>query len=206
MSVNFLITTYQRKESCQRLVDSLHGLGKIIVVKDGHSYSIAGCDVFHEQDHRGKLGYWETVNTLFSLRGQADYYIMLPDDFLPKPNMINESLRIWDSIKDDAKICLNLYADRIGKPCWTRYPPVKLLYCYKTQWVDMCFFCKEEFFVLLREMPPTYISRRSSSRMSSGVGRYISNYYNEMGLGLYQVKESLVVPQPDHAISQMKKQ
>jgi hypothetical protein len=206
MNITFLITTYHRQESCQRLVDSLQGLGNIVVVKDGTGYTIRGCSTFSIQGHKGKIGYYDTVNRLFRLRVKADYYIMLPDDFAITPEQVKRAITIWDTIKDDTKICLNLYADRLGKPCWTRLMPVDMGTVYKTQWVDMCFICQEPFFDTLGEIPQQLLDWVHASHKSSGVGRYISLTLHKLGYSLYQVKESLAEPTLEHYNSQMKKQ
>lgn len=197
MDIGFLITTYNRQESCQKLVDSLQGLGGIVVLNDGCDYVISGCEQHFLQHHNGKAYYWHTVKTLFKHRGKHDYYIMLPDDFLPMDNMIEEIFKIWDSIKDPDKICLNLLADRIGQSCWTTFKPVEKSNYWHTQWVDMCFFCESKFFDVLGSIEVNYLM---SSRINagSGVGAVISRQLNRKRYKLYQVKESLVIPQGVH--------
>jgi hypothetical protein len=204
--ITFLITTYHRKESCQRLVNALQGLGNIVVVKDGQGYFIRGCDVYNTQEHLGKTGYWRTINRLFSLRIPAKYYIVLPDDFLISKDQIQQAIDTWNSIEDDKKICLNLYADRIGKPCWTRVVPTDCGNVYRTQWVDMCFLCEESFFTALGIIPPIVLDWVHKPLRSSGVGRYIGLYLHSHCYSLYQVKTSLVETQPEHGNSQMKGQ
>ena len=197
MDIVFLITTYNREESCQRLVDSLQGQGDIIVLNDGCDYIISGCNQYFLSAHNGKQYYWATVNWLFNLKGKHRYYFMLPDDFLPTPDMVNEAISIWNLIKDPRKICLNLYADRIGVSCWTHVKPIDKGNYYHTQWMDMCFMCEERFFNILGMIPMTFFGQ------SSGVGAYISNFLHKRSYNLYQVKESLVTIQPSHWISQM---
>ena len=204
MSITFLITTYNRQESCQRLVDSLQGLGRIVVVGDGCTYKIDRCEYYNQIVHRGKAGYWLTVNILFSYRGKSDYYIMLPDDFLPAKDMIPIATYLWRVIDNPQKVCLNLYTDRIGLTCWNNISPVDMGAVYKTGWVDMCFFCDESFFRSIGTIPEPNINRINKPNISSGVGRYISLKLSKNLLSLYQVKESLVIPQEEHNISQMK--
>jgi hypothetical protein len=205
MNITFLITTHERQESCQRLVNALQGQGKIIVLNDGSTYNINGCDQYFQEIHGGKGGYCLTVNKLFALRGKADYYIMLPDDFLPEDNMVERAIEIWNGIKDPTKICLNLYADRVGKPCWTNIIPVEYENVRRTQWVDMCFFCGAAFFGELGQIPTYGYTAMNRNLLGSGVGRQISIRLHKSKYSLYQVKESLVIPQPEHAISQMRK-
>jgi len=195
----FLITTYNRPESCQRLVDSLRGLGDIYVVNDGCDYVIKGCTQYFQKPNLGKKGYWETVNRLFKMKGLHEYYFMLPDDFLPTDNMVIRAIELWQNINDPRKICLNLDGDRQGVACWTNFQPIDKGDVWLTQWVDMCFMCKDMFFRALKLIP----KRFPVASRSSGVGAYISRKLYNQKYNLYQVKEALAVPQPEHSKSQM---
>ena len=198
--VCFLITTRNRKESCQRLVDAIYPYGDVFVLNDGCDYIIGGANQVLRKEHYGKRLYWKTVNQLFSFRTPHKYYMMLPDDFMPVEGMVEKAISIWESIADKDKICLNLYADRIGAPCWTSVIPVDKGNVYKTGWVDMCFLCEESFFEAVGKIPQTTVLA------SSGVGSYISKLLIRCSVrkySIYQVKESLVIPQPEHCISQM---
>jgi hypothetical protein len=199
MDIVFLITTYNRQESCQKLVDSLQGLGDIVVVNDGCDYTISGCQQIFLSSHMGKTGYFMVVNILWRNRGQHKYYIMLPDDFMPHPDIISESLRLWAEIQDPQKICLNLFTDRIGVPCWTRFMPVDKGNVWQTGWVDMCFICEDKFFQIV---PRIDLPIRHRYR-SSGVGCFISTKLFKHGYHMYQVKESLVIIQEAHCTSKM---
>jgi len=199
MDMRFLITTYNRKESCQRLVDSLYGYGIIVVANDGSNYEIDGALNIKPRIHLGKSGYWKLINLLFRNRGNCKFYLMLPDDFLISDSQITEAIKTWEGIKDPRKICLNLFADRVGCSCWTQFKPVDAGDVYHTQWVDMCFICEERFFAELGTIPPLHPRRGGSS----GVGAYISRHLNRKKLNMYQVKESLVTVQPEHSKSQM---
>ncbi len=201
METCFLITTYNRKESCQRLVDSLKDIGDIIVLGDSVDYTITGCKFINLKWHNGRVNYWLTVKQLFSLRGHHKYYIMIPDDFLTTPEMIKKALETWDAIEDPKKICLNLFADRINCKCWTNYMPRDRGAVWQTGWVDMCFLAEEKFF--------TSVKIRNASvfpRQSSGVGQQISSQLFRQGYHLYQVKDSLVTTQEAHGNSEMHKQ
>ena len=197
-SIEFLITTFNRQKSCQRLVDALQGLGEITVLNDGCNYEIKGCRQVFKRTHGGKRGYWDTVNTLFSIRGKHKYYIMLPDDFLTNREMVEKAVELWEGIKDKRKICLNLYADRIGMTCWTNFQPRDRGLYWQAQWVDMCFICEYLFFDTLGRINGPL--RRS---ISSGVGSYISRKLSKAKYNLYQVKESLITIQPEHYNSQI---
>ncbi|MFA5715317.1 MAG: glycosyltransferase [Candidatus Paceibacterota bacterium] len=199
MDVVFLITTHNRQESCQRLVDSLQGQGEIIVLNDGCDYDISGATQTKREIHFGKRGYWRTVNQLFAMKGKHQYYFMLPDDFLPANNMVERAIEIWKQL--DKPICLNLYADRIGQKCWTNFPPKDMGIAWKTQWVDMCFMSQEGFFARLGKIPPINLNWTAKPNLSSGVGAYISRELHKHKYNLYMVKESLVIPQQEHYMS-----
>jgi len=199
MDICFLITTYNRQESCQRLVDSLYGHGIIVVAHDGNKYEIDGALNINPNIHLGKRGYWKLINMLFRNRGHFKYYFMLPDDFLPTENMVDDAIEIWNSIEDPRKICLNLLTDRVGCSCWTNFHPSEQETTYHTQWVDMCFLCEERFFAELGTIPRIH----SRNTGSSGVGAYISRHLHKKKFNMYQVKESLVTIQPEHYITQM---
>jgi hypothetical protein len=194
----FLITTYNRQESCQRLVDSLQGIGDIIVLGDGVDYTIKGCNFYNLSRHNGRELYWQTVQTLFSKRGKHKYYFMLPDDFAISELQIVKAIEIWEGINDRQKICLNLYADRIGVTCWTRFKSIDRGDVWQTGWVDMCFLAENTFFEQLR-----LEKTRCTVSHSSGVGANISNTLYGKRFHLYQVKESLAIPQAEHGVSQM---
>lgn len=198
----FLITTYNRQESCQRLVDSLHGLGEIIVANDGSGYSICGAINLNPRQHLGISGYWRLVNMLWRNRPQAKYYFMLPDDFIIDITQVMKAIEIWEGIEDPQKICLNLYMDRLGQSCWTRVLPVDKGNVWQTGWVDMCFLCEDKFFSMVGVIPPLHRGN-ISVKGSSGVGAHISRKLNKNGFHFYQVKESLALPTIEHTKSQM---
>jgi hypothetical protein len=199
MDIVFLITTCNRQESCQRLVDSINGLGDIYIVNDGSDYIINGANLKQHfiPARLGGYHYWKVVNLLFSLRGYHKYYFMLPDDFVICESQIEEAIRLWKDIKDPQKICLNLYTDRIGLSCWTHFKPVDMGEVWQTGWVDMCFLAEDKFF--RSSMPIT----ETPSHKSSGVGAHISRKLHKLKFSMYQVKESLVTVQPEHFKSQM---
>jgi len=196
MDICFLITTYNRKESCQRLVDSLRGIGDITVLGDCVDYTISGCKFMNRSEHYGRAGYWHTVKKLFAIRGSHQYYMMLPDDFLICESQIIEAIEIWNGIDDPLKICLNLYMDRYGLRCWTKFYPEDKGSVWQTGWVDMCFLCEESFFRHIR-------LKQKIANNSSGVGAQISRQLFQKGFHFYQVKDSLVSIQDEHYVSQM---
>lgn len=203
-NIAFLITTCNRQESCQQLVDSLQGQGDIYVLNDGCEYDIEGVTKQIKRSYRfGKEGYWATVNQLFDMRENHQYYFMLPDDFLPAGNMVERAIALWKDINDPKCACINLYADRIGKKCWTAFSPIDKGSLWLTQWVDMCFVAKDIFFYKLGRIPRIKLNWKRKKTISSGVGAHISRTLYNQGCNLYMVKESLVTPQEVHHQSQM---
>jgi hypothetical protein len=200
IDICFLITTYNRPESCQKLVDSLQGIGEIVVINDGCDYVINGCTQIFSTPHLGKGGYFFLVNKLWGARGNHKYYMMLPDDFLISREQIEEAIRTWEGIHDPLKACLNLFADRIGVACWTRVMPSDKGSVWQTGWVDMCFLCENSFFAVV---PRVELFFRNRGNRGSGVGAFVSIKLVKRGFHLYQVKESLVSPQGEHCTSQM---
>lgn len=203
--IEFLITTCQRQEMCNVLVKSLLPYGKVTIINDGCDYQINGATHIHNQRRLGKNGYWSTINTLFAARDKKKYYFVLPDDFIPVDGGIHRAIDIWENIKDNKKICLNLYADRMGGSCWTGFSPTDMGDVFLTQWVDMCFICEGLFFKLLGKIPPLGSLSQDvrPKNGSSGVGKYISKFFYDKGYNLYQVKNSLFSWQQDHWISKM---
>ena len=202
-NICFLITTYARKDACQSLVNSIKDLGNVVVALDGTDYDICGALNINPKQHFGKNGYWKIVNMLFRHRTKSKYYFMIPDDFAICELQIVKAIEIWESIEDKKKICLNLYTDRVGKPCWTRVMPTDKGNVWQTGWVDMCFLCEERFFNELGVIPMLHSPRKQVKRGSSGVGAYISRKLNKQGLHFYQVKESLVNITEEHYNSKM---
>ena len=203
MDICFLISTYNRQESCQRLVDGLQGLGHIVVVNDGSDYVINGCEQYIHRPHMGRSGYFVIVNLLWSHRGRYKYYMMLPDDFVICESQIKQAVELWEGISDPQKICLNLYADRIGCSCWTNFIPIEKETVWHTQWVDMCFLCEDRFFKEVPQISIPFVYRGFGR--SSGVGAYISRRLNKKKYNMYQVKESLVDIQEEHHNTQMQR-
>jgi hypothetical protein len=199
----FLITTYNRKESCQRLIDSLSGLGDIVVAHDGTDYSISGAMNLKAPTHHGRRDYWKIVNMLFAHRGIHKYYMMLPDDFIICNSQIAKAIEIWEGIDNPKKICLNLYTDRHGLRCWTDFYPKDNGDTWQTGWVDMCFLCEEMFFAQIGTLPKPHSSNNTNKGGSSGVGAYISRLLYRRKFAMYQVKESLAIPTIEHTKSQM---
>ena len=210
MKVCFLITTYNREKSCQRLVDALNGHGDIYVINDGSDYEIMNCIFYSQTMNLGKPGYWRTVNNLWKIpriqipKRFYKYYIMVPDDFYPVKNFVEKTIEIWNSINDPQKICLNLFIDNIPRMnCWTCFEAIEYDNYRKTQWVDMCFMAEKKFFDVIGVIPEQKFDWNNHPEKSSGVGAFISKKLHKAGYGLYQVKKSIFTSQKEHEKSQL---
>lgn len=205
-NIAYLITTYNRQSSLRNLVAKLSG--DIYIVDDGSTPPVDVRANVHYQENKGKRGYYQTVTQLWNMvRGKHyDYYIMLPDDFMPVENYLNMALKMWINIHDPKKICLNLFTEksRYMKPCWTNFTTVEYDCYLHTQWVDMCFLCESEFFECLNyKVEKSLRDWDKYPELGSGVGSWISRTLDRQGYTMYQVKNSLFTVQPDGYISKM---
>lgn len=201
MKVAFLITTYSRPTLCKSLVDAVKSMGDVYIVDDGSSdgYNWAKNHNYKRvKKNNGKQGYNKTVTLLWEMvkphKDNYDYFVMIPDDFIPEPNFLKKAINTWSAISDKKKICLNLYTDRgrYGKPCWTAFNPVVFSEAIKTQWVDMCFLAEKTFFDALNwNVPEIELQWNKRPELSSGVGAWISRKLHKAGFSLWQTHTSL---------------
>jgi glycosyltransferase involved in cell wall biosynthesis len=190
----FLVTTYNRPDSCRELVLELSRHGDVYVVNDGstleYNLEISKYPVYIiKQAHNGKVRYWDTVNKLFAFPVKTyDYYFMIPDDFIPVDGFVQKAIESFRGI------CLTTYTSeaRGGKECWTHKKVIDCGDVWLTGWTDMCFVCKKKFFDELGVIPPVVCDWGKDPKLSSGVGAYISRYL--WGLEIYQIKKSLFIP------------
>lgn len=218
MKICFLITTFNRQQSCQELVDALYGLGDIYVLNDGSNYEIKRCNFYSHSVKKlikdkwievpfnfGKPGYWQTVNQLWSLPAHAyDYYFMIPDDFMPYEDFLEQTINIWKSIKDPRKICINTYRDLVPRStCWTNFTPVEYGNYRMTQWIDMCFMAESRFFKEVGKIPRINFNWQQEPLKSSGVGAWISKRLHRTGWHIYQTTESMFLAKEEHNTSQL---
>lgn len=194
-----LITTYNRPELLDRLLEQIPSWCNVSVYDDGSTrpYTLPD-NIYTKCAHHGKTNYWKLVNRIFSEIPEDDHYIMLPDDVTLEDNFFEKAVKLWENLEDKHKICLSLLLDKswIGKPNWTNYPHRTIIYknisYYRTQWVDMCFIAGPEFFRVLGGIHPIPKKRWDDNKyLGSGVGQQISmRLYKRHNL--YQVTESLV--------------
>lgn len=190
------ITTYNRVPQVESLVKSIQEVftGKIFVFNDGgEKPDLSGCELITYHQNHGKRNYYKLVTEIFALlnRNKFDRFWMLPDDVVISPNLFAESLRLWNAIKDDRKICLSVghTHGRHKEPCWTYFTPVDMGEVYLTNWNDLCFTAERLFLEELNyeiEKPMSSYDYRSS-----GVGRYISRTLHNRKWNMYHTTESL---------------
>jgi hypothetical protein len=200
----FLIPSYERIESLTEIVKVIHEIGDVYIIQDGgrQDYSSLlkyGVHLYRNKNHLGKKLFNVTVNILFNIADNhyADYYFFIPDDLIPVKDFHLKAIDTYNNINDNKKICLNLFLEqsRLGQKCWTDFSPIDKCNVYLSNWVDMCFLCKQEMFVYLNFYVPK-IDRdwKKYPELGSGVGSYISKRLFLMGRNMYQVKSSLFIP------------
>ena len=128
---------------------------------------------------------------LFTSRGHADLYIMLPDDAEIDDDFIRNAVNRWGDIKDSKKICLNLLADNRVEN-WTKFKREKRGKFWLSQWNDMCFIAEDKFFKEIGEVSVSSRRWDKNKRLGSGVGQFISNKLYSKGYNMYQVRKTLV--------------
>lgn len=201
-----LITTYNREELLKDLLSDFQGSNaKFIILDDGSDkeYNLSEVDLdisyFHFIENRGKQRYHELISFGFERlkKERFSYAFQLPDDVRVKPDFIKESLRLWETIQDERKLCLSVghTHGRHFRPCWTNFYPQKISSeIIHTQWNDLCYLAPRSFFEALKwniEKPD--ISRwRDTPELGSGVGGYISRTLFNAGWNMYHALDSLV--------------
>lgn len=210
MKIAYLITTYNRSEACQRLVDSIYGNGDIFIINDGSKgYRwVKDYDVCYYKNKKnlGKQGFHKTVTNLWQMAGfDYEFYFSIQDDFLPVENFQMRAIKTWMQIPDHRKMCLNILVDksRLNKTIWTDFPAIEYPNFRRTGWVDMHFMADSSFFEFFGCRIPETREVWEDKTLSSGVGRYISRKLYKAGYTMYQTKTSLLVPQPEAFQSQM---
>lgn len=193
------ITSFNRKPQVENLVRQIQEVftGKIIVFDDGsdHQLELPGCELVRYKQNHGKQKYFLLITDIFEMlhpkRNKVERFWMLPDDIEIHPDLFTESVRLWESIKDERKICLSVghTHNRHYQECWTKFKPVKMGEVVQTGWNDMCFMAEPNFLEQLNyqiERPLSGYDFRSS-----GVGRHISRKLFGNGWNLYHTNVSL---------------
>jgi glycosyltransferase involved in cell wall biosynthesis len=199
-----VITTYEREDMLKQLLEDIFKYTEykmyVVVFDDGskRTYDLSKYDVKYIKyvKNNGLKNLWRVINDAFKFIGKIDakYYFYLQDDLRLKKNFFEESIRIFEKIDDDKKICLELRTDqRTTRPNWTAIEPKIIDEYIHTQWVELDFICKYNFFESLNfKINPIPMSRWDKNpHNSSGVGQQISVRLSEKGLNMYHVINTL---------------
>ena len=218
MRILFIITTYNRSHYLESLIRQINedtDHAKTILVYDDYSDEIHANKnqelVSHYNNvvysntgkNLGKRGYWKLWDNIckdiWSVKGpDFDYYFILPDDFILNKDFINESIKQYDNIQDDNKICLSLFIEkeRVDSTNWVDIKSELVQYgdthYFKTQWMDMCIIAKRKFFEALEFKVKKVSDTRwkESDVIGSGVGAQLTKRLNKK-YSLYHVSNSL---------------
>jgi FkbM family methyltransferase len=220
-----VVTAYNRPDGLARLLDDLEreGLtGPRVHVYDDRSpqpdralerrIHRLGCVLHRAERHHGKRLWWQWWNAILGDLEEVDdpdaVVLVLQDDVRLCRDLTRRALSLFDAIDDPDKASLHLHlsAERseLGGRCWTPSRATAYGDVTRTGWVDMgAFVARARLFQALDwrlyPVPSSRWARRET--LGSGVGEQISMRAHAAGLGMYQVRQSLVVH--DHSPSQM---
>lgn len=200
-----VITTHNRQEMLKMLLDDIfknNNYKIFVVIFDDAStdnYNLDGYDVKYIKyvKNNGLKNLWKIIDDTFKFckNISANYYFFLQDDLRLKKNFFEESIRIFEKINDEKKISLGtlMIDSQRNTPKWTGVMPIEFEDYYITQWCELVFMCKYNFFNSLEfKMNPISPDRwKDNPHLSSGVGEQISRRLFSLGLNMYHVKETL---------------
>lgn len=220
-----VVTAYDRPDGLARVIDDLEreGLtGPRVHVYDDASPHIdqaldrrirgLGCELHRAERNHGKRLWWQWWNTILAdlkpTLPEDGLLLALQDDVRLCRNFTAQALDLFAGIDDPKRATLHLQvtAERagIGTRCWTPVRATAHGDVLRTGWVDMgAFLAHRRLFDALQwRLDPIPGSRwLRDDVLGSGVGEQISRRTYAAGLGMYQVRRSLVVH--DHTTSQM---
>lgn len=202
----FLITTFNRSSMLYSLINQIKSQKKnykilIIVFDDGSSENYKFDDPFVKYikfyPNYGKKRYWKVTDTIFKYiqKINSNYFIQIPDDVEIVENFFELLTNTYEGINDPDKICLSFLTDsRVFRHNWTSFDTQDMGNVYKTQWNDLCYFSKKNFFETLNfTVDPISPSRWvRNPNLSSGVGQQISLKLKGLNKNMYHTKNSLV--------------
>lgn len=202
-----IVTTYNRSEMLEKLLQEIHNQKKnlkilVIIFDDGGTQEIKIKYPYQKKitlyPNNGKKKYYKIINASFNVikNVSSEYFIYLPDDVSLTDNFFDEAKRIYESINSPNKICLSILTDgRINRTNWTDFKSIDFGEYYKTQWNDLCFIAKKNFFERLdyKILPITPKRWEKNPNLSSGVGQQISMRLVSFNLEMFHTKKSLVL-------------
>jgi len=220
-----VVTAYNRPDGLARVLDDLEreGLaGPCVHIYDDASphpdtalerrIADLGCTLRRAERRHGKHGWWMWWNTILadlkSVAAEDELVLVLQDDVRLCRDFTSRALELFQGIDDVERASLHLHvsAERgaLGTQCWTPVRAAHFGNVLRTGWVDMGAFLghRRLFEALQWRLDPISNSRWARQDvLGSGVGEQISRRAYAAGLGMYQVRRSLVVH--DHTPSQM---
>lgn len=202
-----IITTFNREVMLKELLNDIFKTTnyKILVTifDDGstQNYDLSEYDVKYIKyiKNNGLKNVWKLITDTFKYckNINSKYFVYLQDDLKLKENFFDESVRIFEKIDDDKKISLGtlMIESQRNQPKWTGISPIEYDEYYKTQWCELVFICKYDFFVSLDfKINPINPNRwNKNPNLSCGVGEQISNRLLSQGLNMYHVINSLTI-------------
>ena len=179
MKIAAFITSYDRPEMLQNVVNHLRGQGiEPLIFLDGVT------------EHRGKKGFWKTWNEILQAaeKIEADIYLFMPDDF--EDIDIDRIKYLHTKLK--RPYAFNIINDGRTK-CWVNKACVDMGQYYSVGFVDCGFFCGRDTLDKLGYWmnPPYKAWWQQSENISSGVGMMLSKRLYNAGVRCYKPKYSL---------------
>lgn len=200
-----IITTYNREFFLKRLLDQINlnkfDLNILIAVFDDASVNdiqpLQNVKYMKYIKNHGKLYYWKLITDTMQFCKQINskYFIYLPDDVTLVNDFFKKSIKLYENIKDENKICLSLLLPKqiINKTNWTDFKPIEYDEYYKTQWCDLCFISEKKFFSVLDFKINKIEERKNYMNFGSGVGANISIRLFNKNYNMYHTKSSLAL-------------
>lgn len=160
--------------------------------------------VWLDLERHGKSRAWQLHNRIYEdLSGidEDDFIVFFDDDMRLCDRFFQRVLQLWAELREADKVSLHLMVDgsRDKGPCWTGYAPrLVTRRIRRTQWVDGSFVCQRRLLDAIGgALKPIDSARWAGKRdLSTGCGEQLSLRLHDLGLGMYQVHESLLVHVP----------
>ena len=212
-----VVTAYNRPDGLARVLDDLEREGlagpRVHIYDDASPHpdtaveqriADLGCTPHRAEHHHGKHAWWRWWNTIFadlkSVSAEDELVLVLQDDVRLCREFTGRALELFQGIDDPHRATLHLHvaAERagFGTRCWTPVRAAPVGDVLRTGWVDMgAFLAHRRLFAALRwRLDPVPSARWAhQDALGSGVGEQISRRAYAAGLGMYQVRRSLVV-------------
>jgi len=205
-----LITTRNRPRSLLALLSQLareddahEGAFSVRVIDDcsggDHDYTrckallgLRGWEYERVATHHGRARYAELVAALGrTLDSDDDFFLFLQDDVEICPGFWDRVQKERENVDDPRLGVINLHVDALvgGRARWTDFPYIQMEHIDRVGWFDLaCFFASRALFEICGFHPPGH-----ETPTSSGVPCAWSRAAIAAGLGLYRVKEGLVL-------------